>query len=219
MKYCCFLINYVIHKFETTCAIHHYGSYRTGILMADHNERETMEIIYYVASSLDGYIATPDGSVAWLAPFENASEDYGYTRFYDSVDAVLMGSTTYEKTLSFGAWPYEGKPGRVFSAREHPVACPDVVITAADPADVLYSLACSGCRRAWLVGGGVLASSFRQRGLISEYIISIIPVILGGGIPLFAPRGFSNSLNLLESKTYPDGVVQLKYVPVTSSVI
>lgn len=177
-----------------------------------------MDVIYYVAVSLDGYIATPDGSVAWLAPFENASEDYGYTRFYDSVDAVLMGSATYEKTLSFGAWPYEGKPSSVFSAREHSVACPDVVITSKEPADILSTLACSGCRRAWLVGGGMLASSFRQQGLISEYIISIIPVILGGGIPLFAPRGFYDRLNLQESKTYPEGLVQLRYVPVSSSV-
>lgn len=177
-----------------------------------------MEIIYYVASSLDGYIATPDGSVAWLAPLENASEDYGYAQFYASVDALLMGSSTYEKTLSFGAWPYEGKPCRVFSQRELAVPSPDVAITVAAPEDVLHSLSCSGYQRAWLVGGGKMASSFRQEGLISEYIVSIIPVILGGGIPLFAPQRLPDRLNLLESKTYPEGLVQLRYAPVSSTV-
>jgi len=170
-----------------------------------------MEVIYYVAASLDGYIATPDGGVDWLAPFENSGEDYGYAEFYASVDALLMGRATYEKTLSFGAWPYEGKPCRVFSRQTLAVPSPDVLISAAAPENVLHSLVQSGCRRAWLVGGGSLAAAFRQEGLLSEYIVSVIPVILGGGIPLFSPRGHSERLNLLESKSYTDGVVQLRY--------
>ena len=68
------------------------------------------EIVYYVATSIDGYIASPDGSVEWLSPYEGKGEDYGYTEFYDSVDGVLLGSRTYEKALSFGAWPYSDKP-------------------------------------------------------------------------------------------------------------
>ena len=177
-----------------------------------------MDVIYYVATSLDGYIATPDGGVEWLMPFEKSGEDYGYAEFYASVDALLMGSATYEKALSFGDWPYGGKPCRVFSNRALTVPSPDVLMTDAAPKEVLNALSRSGCQRAWLVGGGALAASFRQQGLISEYIVSVIPVILGGGIPLFAPGGRPDNLNLLESKTYSTGVVQLRYSPVSLSV-
>lgn len=176
-----------------------------------------MDVIYYVAASLDGYIATPDGGVEWLKPFENSGEDYGYAEFYTSVDALLMGSATFEKTLSFGDWPYGGKPCRVFSTRALTVPSPDVVMTSVSPKEALNTLSRTGCRRVWLVGGGALAALFRQQGLISEYIVSVIPVILGGGITLFATGGRPDSLNLLESKTYSTGVVQLRYAPVSLS--
>ena len=74
------------------------------------------EVVYYVAASLDGYIATPDGGVEWLAPFEGTGEDYGYAKFYTSVDAVLLGRKTFEKSLSFGEWPYPGNPVGRFPA-------------------------------------------------------------------------------------------------------
>jgi dihydrofolate reductase len=67
------------------------------------------EIIYYVAASLDGYIAMPDGGVDWLSPYNTANEDYGYSAFYGSVDALIEGSRTYEQVLGFGEWPHPGK--------------------------------------------------------------------------------------------------------------
>lgn len=69
-----------------------------------------IEIVYYVAASLDGFIATPDGGIEWLKPFEGGEEDYGYGAFYASVEAVLLGRVTYEKSLEFPEWPYAGKP-------------------------------------------------------------------------------------------------------------
>ena len=74
-----------------------------------------MEIIYYVAASLDGLIATPDGGIDWLKPFEGGAEDYGYGEFYASIEAVLLGRATYETALRFPEWPYPGKPYWVFS--------------------------------------------------------------------------------------------------------
>jgi hypothetical protein len=68
------------------------------------------EIVYYVAASLDGYIATTEGKVDWLSAFEGTEEDYGYAEFYSTVDALLLGSRTYEQILAFGEWPYSGKP-------------------------------------------------------------------------------------------------------------
>jgi uncharacterized protein YhfF/dihydrofolate reductase len=169
------------------------------------------EIIYYVAASLDGFIATPDGGIAWLAPFEAAGEDYGYAAFYASIDALLLGSRTYEQALTFDPWPYPGKPSWVFSGRPLPAAQPGVIVTAQTPRQVAAELEVRGVRRAWLVGGGHLADAFRAEGLITEYVVSIIPVILGAGIPLFGAAGLQENLHFVEHKVYSNGVVQLKY--------
>jgi dihydrofolate reductase len=169
-------------------------------------------VIYYVAASLDGCIAISDGGLEWLAPFEGKGEDYGYDAFYDSVDAVLLGSRTYEKSQSFGAWPFPGKPSWVFSRRGIAPEQGDIVITSDSPAQVMAELDQRGVQRAWLVGGGALAGSFRQHRLITEYIVSVIPVILGEGIPLFASSGDREYLQLADSRSYPNGVVQLRYL-------
>lgn len=172
-----------------------------------------LEVVYYVAASLDGYIATPGGGIDWLAPFEASGEDYGYARFYDSVDAVIVGSTTFQHSLTFGSWPYPGKPVWVFSSRALDVDRDDVTVTADAPDVVSREIEERGLCRAWLVGGGALAGSFRQAGLITELIVSVIPIILGEGIPLFGAPGPQRRLRLLESTPYPDGIVQLRYVP------
>lgn len=171
------------------------------------------EISYYVAASLDGYIATPDGGVAWLSEFEDGDEDYGYADFVVSLDAVLMGRRTYEQVLPFGPWPYAGKPCWVFSHAELTPAAAEVTITTAQPQEVAAELAAHGLRRAWLVGGAELAASFRAAGLISEYYVAVIPIILGAGIPLFAAPGAPERLTLVESTPYPNGIVMLHYRP------
>ena len=169
------------------------------------------EIIYYVAASLDGYIATPDGGIEWLSPFEGKGEDYGYAAFYASVDAVLLGRRTYDQCLTFGEWPYPGKPCWVFSRRRMKITAPGVTLTDQDPVQVVNELKAKKLRRAWLVGGGRLAGSFRKRGLISEYVVSVIPVILGAGVPMFVSGGAHEALKLVETTPYPSGVVQLRY--------
>jgi dihydrofolate reductase len=189
------------------------------------------EIVYYVAASLDGFIATPDGGIGWLAPFEAIGEDYGYTAFYASIDALLLGSRTYEQVLTFDPWPYSGKPCWVFSRRPLAPVRSEVTVTPGSPQEIAAELEVRSIRRAWLVGGGQLAAAFRDDGLITEYIVAIIPVILGAGILLFgAPaadlRGFSQTskvstpaepLQLVEHQLYPNGVVQLRYLPAASA--
>lgn len=172
-----------------------------------------LEVVYYVAASLDGYIATPGGGIDWLAPFESSGEDYGYTRFYDAIDAVIVGSTTFRHSLTFGSWPYPGKPVWVFSSRALEVDRDDVTVTADAPGMVSRAIEQRGLSRAWLVGGGALAGSFQQAGLITEFIVSVIPIILGEGIPLFGEAGPPQRLRLLDTTSYPDGIVQLRYVP------
>ncbi len=170
------------------------------------------EVIYYVAASVDGYIATMDGGIEWLAPFEGTGEDYGYAQFYDSVEAVLLGRRTYQTSLAFDEWPYPGKPCWVFSHGNIRSLSTDVVRTAESPAEVMAEIETRGLNRAWLVGGGALAASFRCAGLITEYIVTIVPVILGAGVPLFAEPAPHERLRLLEARSYPKGLVQIRYV-------
>ena len=167
-----------------------------------------MEIIYYVAASLDGFIAAPDGGIDWLQPFENTGEDYGYAEFYASVEAVLLGRATYEKCLEFPEWPYAGKPYWVLSKK-----------TGSTPAAVVSEMRSRAIRRAWLVGGGRLAAAFRAEGLITQHIVSVIPVLLGAGIPLFDGPAPREELKLLGTKTYNNGIVQLRYARAASSQV
>lgn len=169
-------------------------------------------IIYYAAASLDGYIAAADGGVGWLSPFEERGEDYGYSKFFRSLDALVMGSRTYEQALTFGEWPFENKACHVFSRRPLTPCRPSVVITSRPPREVAAELKSRKRKRVWLVGGGALAASFRAEGLITEYVISFIPVLLRGGIALFGPSGPMERLRLTGTKTYPNGVIQVRYV-------
>ena len=172
-----------------------------------------IEVVYYVASSLDGYIADADGGVEWLSVYQGGQEDYGYADFYSSVQAVVMGRVTFSQALGFGAWPYAGKQSWVFSHRALAALPRDVTVTARAPADVLAEIETGGIRRVWLVGGGDLAASFRRDGLISEYIVSIIPVLLGSGVPLFGSPGPQEQMTLAGCRSYGNGLVQLRYLP------
>ena len=170
------------------------------------------QLIYYVAVSLDGFIALPDGSVEWLAPYNAGGEDYGFGEFYKTVDALIEGRKTYEQALIFGEWPHPGKPCWVVTRRKLETKQPEVRFTSLAPAELLQHISSLGHQRVWLVGGSQLAASFRAAGLITEYVLSIIPVFLGAGRPLFAGPGPAEKLRLMESKTYPSGLVQIRYV-------
>ena len=126
------------------------------------------EIVYYVACSLDNFIATADGGVEWLERFGKTGEDYGYSEFYTSVDALLMGSYTYEIALTQGAWRSPDKPSWVFTTRDLEVMHPSITMTSADPGQVMKTLDERGIKRVWFMGGGKLAGSFRERVLSPE---------------------------------------------------
>jgi dihydrofolate reductase len=170
------------------------------------------EVVYSVASSLDSYIATAEGSVDWLAQFHSADADNGAGDLEGSVDALLLGSHTYEFALGLGRWPSPDKPSWVFTKRDLRVLHPSIALTSKSPAEVVRLLGSRGVRRAWLMGGGQLAASFHSAGLITRYIISIFPVLLGSGIPLFAPHSCGlDSLHLVEAKPLSNGIVRLTY--------
>ncbi|MEN6334683.1 MAG: dihydrofolate reductase family protein [Phycisphaerales bacterium] len=168
-------------------------------------------VILYIAASLDGYIAKADGSVDWLSIVNDEETDYGYADFYAGVDAIAMGSRTYEQVLDFEEWPYPDKRVFVFTRRPLEAAAHDVTLTSQSPVDFVRGLDSAGVRMLWLAGGGDLVASFMEHRLIDEYIVSIVPLVLGDGIPLFKGPLPEHRLELLESTDYASGLIQLHY--------
>ncbi len=165
-----------------------------------------MRCSVFIATSLDGYIARPDGGIDWLDRVQTDGEDYGFAAFYASVDALVMGRGTYDKALSFDAWPYAGK--RVVVMTHRPAAPRDgVTFVAGTPHRVLEAL---DARHVYVDGGAVIRQ-FLAAGLIAELTISVIPIVLGGGIRLFDGGEGEHALVLGDAKTFPSGLVQLRY--------
>lgn len=165
------------------------------------------KIKLFIACSLDGYIARMDGSVDWLF----TDHDYGYNHFYASIDTVVMGRKTYEQLLTLGDYPYKGKINYVVS-RLNPEAQDDNVIFITDNiAEFMRSLLVGSGRDIWLVGGGELIDLFIQERLIDEFIISVHPVLLGSGIPLFKRQQAEMPLVLMGCTPFASGLVQLCY--------
>lgn len=161
----------------------------------------------FIAGSLDGYIASADGTVGWL--FHDA--DYGYTEFLASLDAVVLGRKTYEQALTFEATPYPGKRIYVFS-RSTP-ASPDerIRFVQGDATNVVDRIRSETKRGIWLVGGSELIQQFLARDLIDAYRLFVHPIILGAGIPLFLPQPQMSSLMFVGSNAFPSGLLEVRY--------
>ena len=170
-----------------------------------------VEIVYYVATSLDGFIATLDGGIDWLPRLDPEGEDFGYRAFYDSVDGLIMGRVTYDKIRRHAAWPYPRKPCWVFTHRPLEGEPSEVIETAQPLTKLLIEMDRYKLRRIFLVGGGQLASQFQRAGLIAEYNIGLVPVILGTGVPLFDGPGEFEKLRLLDTRSFATGEVLMRY--------
>jgi len=173
---------------------------------------------YYVAASLDGFIARADGALDWLHPFENHQEDYGYQSLLDQVDGLIMGRRTYEQCLALspGQWLYGDRICRVLTswlpatAQELPGG---VAFTDQSPRGLLADLSAQGHRHCWLVGGGETAGHFLREDLIDEIILTLVPTPLGQGIPLFGHGGptMDRKFSLVAAHPYATGLVQMRY--------
>jgi dihydrofolate reductase len=148
------------------------------------------QVVYYVAASLDGFIAGPNGELDWLHAFKTPGNDYGYAPFLAGVDALVMGRSTYETTRSFGDWPYGKRPTWLLTHREASAFAPlppAVQLSTDSPAQLLAQWQALGLGRVWLVGGGQVAAQFLQAGCLHELMLALMPVTLGRGIALFQP--------------------------------
>lgn len=175
-------------------------------------QEERPRLTYYVAQTLDGFIAESDGGVEFLNEVDHeGGEDYGYAAFYATVDSLVMGRGTYAFVESAGTWHYAGKPCWVMTSQ--PVDAPpeDVRVSQRSPREVVDEIAERGCRETWLVGGGKLARAFANEGLLDRWIVSVVPYVMGEGIPLVAAGMRPAGLTLESHTVYPSGLVQLVY--------
>ena len=167
-----------------------------------------VKFVVFIATSLDGFIARPDGGIEWLAPFE--SEEHGYGAFFAGVDALVIGRGTYDTVLAFPAWPYGNKRVIVCTTRPTSPAHGEELWSGA-PRALAERLEREGIRRVYL-DGGALIRSFLREGFVDELTVNVVPLILGDGRPLFAAGVPELPLRLLESRSFPSGLVQLRYV-------
>ena len=175
------------------------------------------KIIVSLATSADGFIARPDGSVEWLES-PRLKGDYGMGAFYKSIDTILWGRKTYEVALDFQK---KGVAGSAFDTRVKNYVFTRTAAQAAAPAGVEFvsdaiKAFASRLRREkgkhiWMMGGAGIIASFLDAGEIDEFIMHVIPTFIGEGIPLMAPRHRTVPLKLLACKKFPDGSVKLHY--------
>lgn len=182
----------------------------------------TIKCSVYIATSVDGFIAKPDGDIEWLhnpayagVPIAGLS----YDDFTATVDALVMGRNTFEKVLTFASWPYAETAVIVLSSRElhiPPALQGNVRHESGSPTELVNKLAQEGFKHLY-IDGGITIQRFLQAGLINEITITRIPVLLGDGIPLFGSFGAAElPLQLIAAASSENGFVQVTY-QVTSS--
>jgi dihydrofolate reductase len=193
-------------------------------------DRAVSKAQYYCASSLDGYIAEADDTLAWLLEYEGSFEGEGaetgplgeggaYEPFYEGVGALISGAITYEFVFEHLAedseWPYKEKPYWVLSSRDLPVPEGeevDVRIVNAKVADLYEEIkTAAGERNLWIIGGGNVASQFADEDLLDEVLVTVVPVVLGVGKPLFDHRLPGGAMQLMGTRAFDTGMVELRY--------
>jgi len=169
-----------------------------------------MRFRVYIAQSLDGFIARPDGAIDWLRPFDTV--DYGYETFMAEVGTVVMGRKSYELARSFGEWPYPAARSLVITSQNLDDMPPGVTRVGNDIARLVTALKASGGKDVWIMGGAMAINGFLAAQAIDRIDLFTIPVLLGDGIPLFAPGRAEIPLKLAGTQTYDKGLVRASYL-------
>jgi dihydrofolate reductase len=179
--------------------------------------KTSRKIVVYIATSADGYIARPDGDVEWLNR-RPRNVDYGMREFYPTIDTILWGRKTYDWLIDY--YRKRGKTtglfdpkmtNYVFSRNPPRRVAPGAQFVTERIKPFAQRLRAAPGKHIWMMGGGGLIASFLDAGEIDEFDIHVMPVFIGKGIPLVAPRRRDVELKLTGSKKYPDGVVRLRY--------
>ena len=169
-----------------------------------------MKASVFVGTSLDGYLARPDGAYDFLPA--DGGEPHGYEEFFASVDALIIGRNTYEVVLAIDPWPYGTKPVFVLSSKPLETTPAGAVVErmSGAPEEVVSSLARRGIQHVY-VDGGLTIQSFLRAGLIQRMTITRVPVLVGRGIPLFGPTERDIMLRHVATQQYATGLVKSEY--------
>jgi dihydrofolate reductase len=183
-------------------------------------ENPQSRVTIHMAASLDGYIARRDGRVDWLETSDRFDEGEvmapeAVAEFLRTIDCYVMGSKTYETALNFEArglgWSYGDKPTFVLTTRELPRIRNTVELYAGDLRRLVEERLRPKFRSVWFVGGGAVSGECLRLGLADELRYSILPVLIGDGIPFFDRLDHDVALHLMESKAYQSGMLALRY--------
>lgn len=166
----------------------------------------------YIAISLNGKIAAKDGSVHWLESIPNPDKlDYGYFDFYDTIDTTIMGNSTYQQVIGWDIpFPYPTKKNYILTRNKALQNTEYVEFINENQIDFITDLKQQDGNDIWLIGGGQINTMLLNAGLVDELIIHIMPIIIDG-IELFGGIPKETALTLIETKSYPTGVVEMKY--------
>lgn len=175
-----------------------------------------MKCSVYIATSADGFIAKQDGGIEWLLRSEY--DDAGkiglvYNEFISAVDAIVMGRHSFEKVLTFDEWYYEGTEVIVLTTQDLKVPenlTGKVRLRSGSPQEIVTELANEGKEHLY-IDGGITIQRFLEAKLVNELTITVIPILLGSGIPLFGHEGREQPLDLIEVFTSDNGAVQKRY--------
>jgi len=170
-----------------------------------------MKASVFIGTSLDGFIARPNGALDFLPP--GGGEPHGYDEFIASVDALVIGRNTFEIVLDFPEWPYGNKRVVVLSSKPldfSGVRGGVVEQMSGAPAEIVANLAARGINHIY-VDGGITVQQFLRAGLIQRLIITRVPVLIGEGIPLFGTLPHDIKLRHVATQTYPSGLVKSEY--------
>lgn len=177
-----------------------------------------MKASVFIATSVDGFIARQDGALDWLPG--DGVEDHGYTEFFASVDALVIGRKTFETVLDFDQWPYGDKLVVVLTSRSLDFTAPKgsrCEFMNGSPREIVDHLSSRGFKHLY-IDGGVTIQRFLAAGLIQHLTVTRVPVLLGSGIPLFGPIAKDIRLEHVGTRSYPSGLVQSDYTISPSGV-
>lgn len=170
------------------------------------------QVILNIATSLDGFIAKSDGNVDWLnsTEYDLPDEDYGLNSFSKSVDTTLMGNSTYKQVLGFDCpFPYPDTTNFVFSRSQEKKDTEHVKFVSGDVVEFVRQLVKQEGKDIWLIGGGQINSILIENGLVDRIILTLIPITLGEGIPLFDGKPRDTRFELENTLAFSSGLVQL----------